>query len=91
MTDELTIFLSGMGGSAAIEILTIHQIYLSGTAFPKRYKRFGFWITRALLAAAGGGLAFAYGISEVILAVNIGAATPLILSRLTESVDAQIK
>ena len=85
MANSLTIFLCGAGGSAAIEILTIYQIYKSGSRFPKRYKSIGFWCVRALLPAAAGGLAIAYEVDKLILAVNIGVATPLILSRMAET------
>ena len=91
MESGLTIFLCGVGGSAAIEILTIYQIYKSGAPFPKRYKLPGFWCVRALLAAAAGGLALAYEVDKVILAVNIGVATPLILSKMAETAPDSIE
>ncbi len=81
-----TIFLCGFFGSVAIEIAAIHQAYQSLTSkspeLPFRYKKVGFWITRSILAAIAGGLAVAYEIDKPILAINIGASTPLILNAL---------
>jgi hypothetical protein len=47
---------------------------------PARYKRASFWLVRFLLAMAGGALAVAYDVQTAILAMNIGASTPLIVS-----------
>ncbi len=81
-----TTFLCGFAGSAAVEIATLHQIYQEWTpetkGLPARYKRIGFWVTRFLLALAGGGLALAYEIDKPILAINIGASAPLIIGAL---------
>jgi hypothetical protein len=40
----------------------------------------GFWITRFVLALVAGAIAVAYEIDQRILAFNIGAATPLIVT-----------
>lgn len=81
-----TTFLCGFAGSVAIEIATLHQVYQSwnqeNTTIPVRYKKTGFWVTRLLLAVCAGGLAVAYEIDKPILAINIGASAPLILSAL---------
>ena len=85
MDQSLKMFLFGIAGSAAIEVLKILSIYESGRQFPARYKKKGFWFVRALLALIGGLLAWAYGVQSTILAFHIGAATPVILENLSRS------
>ncbi len=76
-------FLWGCSGSVAVELVAILGFYSAHSArLPARYHRVGFWITRALLACLAGMLAVGYKIDQRILAINIGAATPLILASL---------
>ena len=78
-------FLWGFGGSAAVEVLALVQVfYRDPIDVPERYKRVGFWIVRFLLAIMAGGLVVAYGIEKPLLAVNTGAATPLIIQALAQ-------
>jgi len=78
-------FLWGFGGSWAVEIVTLYQAFNTNPVFiPDRYKRFGFWVTRLLLAIVGGGLAVAYDIDKRILAANVGAATPALIFALAQ-------
>jgi hypothetical protein len=79
MTDTQR-FLWGFGGSVAVEVVTLYQIYNSKTIdMPDRYKRFGFWVVRFALAVIAGGIAVAYDLDNRLLAANIGAATPSII------------
>jgi hypothetical protein len=81
------IFACGLGGSLAVEIVTLHQYYERGDiTLPERYKSIGFWIIRFLLAIIGGCLALAYEIDKPLLAANIGAATPLIIKAFAEGI-----
>jgi hypothetical protein len=73
------IFLWGLLGSVAVEVVRLIAIYEAGKALPARYRKRGFWIVRTLLALAGGGLAVAYDVQSPILAVHIGASTPIIV------------
>ena len=76
-------FAWGFAGSVAVEVITLLAIYqTSPLRVPSRYRRTGFWITRLILAILAGALAVGYGIEQRILAFNIGAATPLIISSL---------
>lgn len=80
-------FLCGAGGSAAVEVVTINQFYHEEPfRLPERYTRFGFWIVRVLLAVIAGGLAMAYKIDSPVLAINIGAATPLIVRAFSDGI-----
>jgi len=91
MTD-LQVFLWGFGGSAAIEVVNLYHIYQAkDVTIPERYKRKGFWFIRFLLAVMAGGLALAYKIDTPLLAVNIGAATPLILQALSQNITQSAK
>jgi hypothetical protein len=71
----------GFLGSAAVEIMNLFGYYttLRGR-LPSRYRKVGFWITRLVLALLAGAIAVAYEIDQRILAFNIGAATPLIIT-----------
>jgi hypothetical protein len=75
----LRIFLFGLLGSAAVEVVEVLAIYKSGRRFPVRYQKTGFWTVRVILGLIGGGLALAYGVQSDILAVHIGATTPIII------------
>ncbi len=82
-------FIWGFCGSLAVEIVTLYNVYhKSRIAFPERYKRKGFWVIRLFLSAIAGGLAIAYEIDKPLLALNIGAATPLIIQALAQGFEA---
>jgi len=86
MEEEMTsleTFLWGFAGSAAVEIVALLGFYsLNRARLPDRYRKIGFWITRFVLACLAGALAVGYDIQGRILAFNIGAATPLIITSL---------
>lgn len=76
-------FLWGFAGSAAVEVIALLSFYYSNPIeLPERYSRAGFWLTRLILACLAGALAVGYEIDQKILAFNIGAATPLIVTTL---------
>jgi hypothetical protein len=76
-------FAWGFAGSVAVEVITLLGFYQARPMrIPRRYRRTGFWVTRVILAGLAGALAVGYGIEQRILAFNIGAATPLIISSL---------
>jgi hypothetical protein len=77
----LETLLWGFLGSAAVEIMNLFGFYttLRGR-LPSRYRKVGFWVTRFALALLAGAIAVAYEIDRRILAFNIGAATPLIIT-----------
>lgn len=81
------IFLCGFAGSAAVDIVAAAQVYNAHTiVVPERYKRTAFYVVRLLLAIVAGGLAVAYEIDKVLLAANIGAATPLIIQAFSQGI-----
>ena len=81
-------FIWGFCGSVAVEIVTLYNVYNKHRiAFPERYRRKGFWVVRIFLSAIAGGLAVAYEIDKPILALNIGAATPLIIQALAQGFE----
>jgi hypothetical protein len=79
-------FLWGCVGSLAVEIVKIHWLYGTARRLPARYGSPVFWIARSLLALTGGGLAVAYRIETPVLALHLGAATPLIIQALAQNV-----
>jgi hypothetical protein len=75
-------FLWGFMGSLAVEIVKIHYLLGTSRKLPLRYTRPIYWIARLLLALTAGGLAVAYDIKTPVLALHVGAATPLIVQAL---------
>ena len=77
----LEVFAWGTAGSVAVEIVALVQAYArDGEApLPRRYRRVGYWLARAGLAGVAGALTLAYGVETPLLALNIGAATPMIV------------
>lgn len=78
-------FLWGFVGSLAVEIVKIHFVLGESRRLPLRYSKPGFWIARLLLAVTAGGLAVAYDIKTPVLALHVGAATPLIVQALAQN------
>lgn len=84
--DPIETFLWGVGGSVAVEAVSLYNYTNSRSGLlPKRYKRVAFWMVRMLLAIVAGGLALAYAVQTPIVAIHIGAATPLILQTLART------
>jgi hypothetical protein len=82
---ELNVFLWGAAGSIAMDVVAVVKYFESTPLeFPDRYSRFWYYVARLLLASVGGGLAVAYGIDKPILALNIGAAAPLLITALSQ-------
>ena len=72
---EITTFVCGFAGSMIGEIFAMDESFRKGDVLPDRYRRFGFWAVRILIAAFGGGLAVAYKVQNPIAADRcIGAA-----------------
>lgn len=93
MDAQLQMFLWGVMGSLGVDIITVANYFNRGRPFPKRYRRALFYFTRALVAVLGGSLAIAYSIPEsvvnrALLAINIGASTPLIIQQFTRGLPS---
>ena len=78
-------FLWGFVGSLAVEIVKLHFVLGTSRRVPLRYSRPIYWIARVLLALTAGGLAVAYAIETPVLALHVGAATPLIVQALAQN------
>lgn len=78
-------FLWGFVGSLAVEIVQIHCLLDTSRKLPLRYRKPIYWIARLLLAVTAGGLAVAYDIKTPVLALHVGAATPLIVQALAQN------
>jgi hypothetical protein len=79
----MQIFLWGAAGSLAVEIARLYSaVERPQGCMPARFKTVAFWVVRAFLTAVGGALAVAYEAQSAILAMNIGASAPLIISAL---------
>ena len=73
MNTSLEMFLFGLGGSTAIEIVRAWRFYTRNHRLPADYSKKGFWVVRMLLALASAILPVAYGVQSEILAMNLGA------------------
>lgn len=80
----LVTFLSGFCGSAAVEIVTMDELFNRSGKLPVRYHSLVFWLIRLFLACAGGALAVGYSIDNLIAAAQIGASAPLIIKSLSK-------
>jgi hypothetical protein len=78
-------FLWGFLGSLAVEVVQIHCLLDTSRKLPLRYSKPIYWIARLLLALTAGGLAVAYDIKTPVLALHVGAATPLIVQALAQN------
>lgn len=78
-------FLWGFLGSLTAEVVRIHGYLSTSGRLPLRYRRPLFWGARLLLALTAGGLAVAYDIETPVLALHVGAATPLIVQALAKN------
>jgi hypothetical protein len=83
-------FCWGVGGSAALEVITCYNYYRYRGVLPTRYRKAGFLAIRALVALIAGGLVVAYRVEgNPILAINIGASAPAILLSLAEGIKTR--
>ena len=78
-------FLWGFMGSLAVEIVQIHCLLGASRKLPLRYTKPIYWLTRLLLALTAGSLAVAYDTKTPVLALHVGAATPLIVQALAQN------
>ncbi|MGA2328863.1 MAG: hypothetical protein ABSH05_21520 [Bryobacteraceae bacterium] len=84
MLDPMLSFAFGFAGSMAVELVAFcAALQAEPFKVPHRYRHPLFWLVRVLVAVVGGSLAIAYEIRSPLPAINIGAATPLIIQALT--------
>src|SRR5262245_17500923 len=81
---DVTMFLWAFLGTLATQFVQITGAYERGRSLPARFRKTGFWIAQGVVAAVGGALAIAYGVVNPVLALHIGAATPLIVQTLAQ-------
>jgi hypothetical protein len=87
--DLASAFLYGFAGGLGAEVFGLFQLRRSGA--PQYLRSIFYWIITAVMVLFGGGVAWLYAKSGVgltpILAVNVGAAAPLILVSQTPEVS----
>jgi hypothetical protein len=84
----------GFCGGAVAEIARWFQLREQLHAgLPNWSKSKGYWIVTFLMCVSGGGLVYLYALSDTkmtgILALNIGASAPLLISSLVSSTPAK--
>lgn len=92
----LEIVLSGMFGGLSVEILFWwSRRDASGDSFPPYAKQYSYWIATILMIIFSGVLVWLYQRSGIdlkpIVAFNIGASTPSIISALTKAAPPTVK
>lgn len=73
------VFLVAVAGSLSAECVNILNHYRAQRAAPPWVRMPVFWVCRLFVAAMGGVLSLAHGVDSALLAIHIGAATPLII------------
>jgi hypothetical protein len=82
---DLSVFLWAFGASVALEVISIYKIYLTEPiAWPARYGRKGYYVTRFCVGIVAAGLAVGAGADTKWQAIGIGAAAPLIYEKLSK-------
>jgi len=82
LTARWTIFLVGVAGGLAGELLTLYEESRNDPAVRVKRKRDGFyWLMSFLMALAGGGIAVGYGFKEIHFfgVLYIGASAPVLI------------
>jgi len=72
-------FLWGAAGSIAVEVVHLVRIFNSGKSFPKKFKTPWYWVARVMLAVVAGMVSAATQFNLPLLALQVGAATPMIV------------
>lgn len=85
---SLEVFLCGCAGSIALDVTALarHIQTTRKRRLPHYYYSFGYYVVRSLIACMAGGLALAYGIQQPLLAINIGAAAPMLIVAFSQGV-----
>lgn len=80
------VFWVGFAGGCLLELLHWYALQKE-PLFPEYAKRAKYWVTSALMAAAGGGLVVLYfgARAEAVVAIHIGISAPLILQKLASA------
>jgi hypothetical protein len=73
----IQLFFWGWLGSVAVPTVQLALQYKG--SIPELYTRVSFYVVQFFLALVAGGLAIAHGANTALLAMHIGAATPLIV------------
>lgn len=77
---NMNMFFLGFVGSWALEIVKVNQAAGRGCfRLPRCWSDWRFYLFRFLLACVAGLLVLAYHVQNPVLALNIGAAAPLVI------------
>lgn len=74
-------FLFGLLGSGGVEVVALATSFDDKGELPPKFGKITYWIVRCLVGLMAGGLVLAYGVTEAILCVHIGASAPIIYSQ----------
>ena len=85
ITPNLTMFFWGALGSCSVHVVQAFRAYEDGQGLPPKFRMPTFWMLCGILAAVGGLLVVAYDIRSAVVAINVGASTPLILQTFSQT------
>lgn len=87
LTSMPQVFAAGLCGGAALELLHWYAIRRD-EKFPQYASSPAYWIITGAMACTGGAIAILYfgGRADGLLALHVGASTPLILQKLATTI-----
>ena len=80
----MRIFFMAVFGGLMVEVIRCYSSMTKNNVFPNEYSNWKFWIIRSLLILGGGVLAIAQQVQTDILAIQIGAAAPAIMTSFSQ-------
>ncbi len=75
----LRVYLCGVFGSVALELINILRVYEAGRVFPARYRRLGYWVVRLMVAIVAGGVAVVLKANSDYLSFYTGMTAPALI------------
>lgn len=79
----VSLFWVGVFGAAGVEIAAFAGFY-DQEKHPEKYRKFGFYASKLLLALAGGFLVVVYGVTTAPAALQIGASASAMVLALSK-------
>ena len=79
-------------GPGRMHLIGLYSLYLkTNLEIRERYRRVGFYFVRIVLMVLARGLVLAYEVDKPLLAMNIGAAAPLMIRQIRRELQGEIR
>jgi hypothetical protein len=76
-------FFYGTLGGIVGEVVVARRFLYTGTQFPERYRRRGFYVMHGFLSLVAGAIVVAYGIENWFGSFHVGISLPILLENLS--------